>query len=295
MPVQFLQQREHLGEPRKAAVDGRVVLSRLPRGQSLIGRPALSMKIVLDGEERYEIGGRVHRLTAGSILVVEPGQDMQVTVQEREGAAGLCIYMPVDADGGMAQPGTDPLPLSPLLLPLVDHPFGRWLADTASRIMRQPQLGERAAGSMMLAARSGLASFLADTAARSALLATERPARRMELLRRIEIARAMLHAHPERTVPLAELASAAGLSPFHLARCFREIHGLPPAAYHRALRLDMAADMLARGHKPVELARSLGFASQASFTKAFVRRYGAPPGALRANARRSAHPTAAIW
>ena len=102
------------------------------------------------------------------------------------------------------------------------------------------------------------------------------------MLRRVERARGHLHDNPGRTVKLEELARVASLSPFHLARSFQAVHGLPPAAYHRTHRLNLAADILARAKRsPAQVAEDVGFSDQASFSRAFTRHHGLTPGVVR--------------
>jgi len=277
MMAEFLDQRRHVETPRGPAAGGRVVVSRLPRGESLIARSALSLKIVLEGEEHYQIDGRTRRLTAGEIMVVEPGGDMRVTVPRAEGARGLCLYFPMEMTGEL-RAGEGALAASPLILPWVDHRLGRWLSRIGPALARHPSPGPATADRVLKTGSNRLRSFLDDTSCRLEGLAPVRPARRAELLRRVEIARAVLHASPARSIPLQELAEAAGLSPFHLARCFQAVHGTPPAAWHRAMRLDRAADRLARGVSPAVVTVEAGFADQAGFTRAFRRRFGVSPG-----------------
>ena len=89
---------------------------------------------------------------------------------------------------------------------------------------------------------------------------------------------------------LAQVAEAAGVSPYHFSRQFSARFGASPMAYVRALRLAHAAHRLAERPKPslVNLAFDCGFESQEGFTRAFARVYGAPPG--RYNRNRNQEP-----
>ncbi len=60
-------------------------------------------------------------------------------------------------------------------------------------------------------------------------------------------AREYLVDNLSRSVALEELASLTHLSPFHLARVFREEVGLPPHAYQTQARLGRARSLLLRG------------------------------------------------
>ncbi|MCB9676220.1 MAG: helix-turn-helix transcriptional regulator [Alphaproteobacteria bacterium] len=65
-----------------------------------------------------------------------------------------------------------------------------------------------------------------------------------------------------------------------LHRLFRSVHGLSLMAYVRARRLTEAARML-QNADVLEVARRCGYGSQAAFTRAFTRQFGAPPARYR--------------
>jgi AraC-like DNA-binding protein len=147
-----------------------------------------------------------------------------------------------------------------------------------------PNFAAQSAESVLHSTLDHLEDFVAGTSARAERIDAAKRSKRLELLRRVELARDFLHGVPDRIVPLGELAEVAGLSAFHLARCFRSVHLEPPATYHRNWRLDRAAaDLKLTESAAVELASKYGFADQASFTRAFSRRFGASPNRYRAH------------
>lgn len=100
---------------------------------------------------------------------------------------------------------------------------------------------------------------------------------RRELCRRLERARAFLHANDRRNVTLGEMAGVAGLSQFHLARYFKHAFAASPISYHRALRLKRAADLLVGGASVAEAAEATGYSDPVALSHAFRRKYGSPP------------------
>jgi len=81
-----------------------------------------------------------------------------------------------------------------------------------------------------------------------------------------------------RKITLKELANAAGYSPWHAARLFKEVVGKAPFDYIRALRLTKAALLLRDGEmKIVDVAMDFVFDSHEGFTRAFSREFGMPP------------------
>ena len=108
-----------------------------------------------------------------------------------------------------------------------------------------------------------------------------RRATREELLRRIARAETYLIQTP-RHATLDGAAGVAALSPFHLIRVFRAVHGATPLAWAAARRLETARDsLLLTGDTIAEIARRAGYESRTAFDRAFIRRFRDTPGAAR--------------
>jgi AraC family transcriptional regulator len=86
---------------------------------------------------------------------------------------------------------------------------------------------------------------------------------------------------------LNELAAAAGLSPFHFLRSFKQETGSTPYAWLTARRVERAQElMLAHPAMPLmDVALAVGYASQTTFGAAFRRAVGASPGEWRRSRR----------
>lgn len=87
-----------------------------------------------------------------------------------------------------------------------------------------------------------------------------------------------IEAHIYEKITLRQLADAAGYSPWHSARIFRELTGHRPFDYIRLLRLTKAALVLRDG-KPrvIDVALDFVFDTHEGFTRAFSREFGIPP------------------
>lgn len=86
-----------------------------------------------------------------------------------------------------------------------------------------------------------------------------------------------IHARPEHSWTLGELAHAAGMSRARFAVHFREIVGLTPFDYLADWRVGMAQALLKRGNSLAIVAPSVGYSSPAALTRAFRQRVGASP------------------
>src|SRR5437762_2381912 len=92
--------------------------------------------------------------------------------------------------------------------------------------------------------------------------------------------------HLRDNLSLEALAKRACLSPRHFSRRFKEVFGGTPAAFVENLRLDEARRRLTERTQTIEtVAESVGFHSDDSFRRAFVRRFGVNPGAYRSGFR----------
>lgn len=88
-----------------------------------------------------------------------------------------------------------------------------------------------------------------------------------------------IDAHLGEPIGVAEMAAAAGLSPWHFARRFRAGAGVAPHGYLVRRRMDRARELIADGELPLAaIALASGFSSQAHMTTAFRRHLGRTPG-----------------
>jgi AraC-like DNA-binding protein len=102
----------------------------------------------------------------------------------------------------------------------------------------------------------------------------------------------MLRAHPEARWSVDAMAHAAGMSRTSFVTRFRATIGEPPMAYLTELRLRRAAGYLSTTTKSVrEIAHVTGYGNEASFSKAFSRLFGRPPGEYRSERLAAPQPT----
>lgn len=276
MACDFNVMNDHLEAPRGALLGGKLVLSRLRPGTSVIGAPSPSLKLVLEGEERYTVDGRTVSVGPGQFLYLDAGTPCLGT--NRTETTGLCLLIPPrGGEAGRGIANHDPVLGRSLVLSTRTSAMGRTLEDYGRRIARNPALGASLAGELIARVEYAIAEPLAESRAAMDGLKAVKPSTRRELYRRLERARGFLHAHDDRGVTLGEMAAVAGLSQFHLARYFKAAFGRAPISYHRDLRLARAAELLREGHSIASAAEATGYSDQVALSHAFRRRYGAPP------------------
>jgi AraC-like DNA-binding protein len=163
---------------------------------------------------------------------------------------------------------------------------------------RAPALGDDAVGSPHTGRSSALDDGLAahllallDSPTRAherafliALAATEHgPALRSFAARALDplvaAALAWLEAHVDAPVAIEQLARAIGASESSLHHRFKRATGTTPGQHHKRLRLQRARDLLSLGAASSrDIARRVGYASSAQFTRDYRRAFAITPG-----------------
>ena len=274
----FSVMEKHLDAPREPSPIGKVVLSRLKPGSSVIGAPAPSLKLVLEGEEAYEVDGRTVRVRPGQFLYLDGGAPCIGT--NRTETTGICLMLPPAALSAdlPRDPEQEPLFGRVLVMSTRTSAIGLALEEYGRKIARNPDLGHHVTSGLLRKAEQSLSDPLGESRMVMARLKVAKLSTRRFLYERLERARGFLHENDGRNVTLTELASVAGLSQFHLARYFKLAFGQAPIAYHRAIRLARAAELLAAGGVSLsEAAEIAGYSDQVALSHAFRRQYGAPP------------------
>ncbi len=99
--------------------------------------------------------------------------------------------------------------------------------------------------------------------------------------RHVGAALRLIHAKPSKDWTLDALAHETGLSRSIFAKRFNDLVGISPIEYLVRWRMQVAARLLDQGASIAETADSVGYESEATFSRVFKRFAGAPPGAWR--------------
>ncbi len=102
----------------------------------------------------------------------------------------------------------------------------------------------------------------------------------------VERVKLLLVERFQANIALKEVARAVSYSPFHLARIFRSVTGMPIHRYLVQLRLRAALERLAEGEVHIaRVALDVGFATHSHFCDAFRREFGLSPSGFRRSLR----------
>lgn len=110
-------------------------------------------------------------------------------------------------------------------------------------------------------------------------LADRGPGRAATATANLQRALRLIDADPaSRTLSLAHLAQAAGVTRYQLLRAFARQFGLTPHAYILQRRLALARRLIRGRTGLAEVAARAGFFDQSHLTRSFVRQFGVTPG-----------------
>lgn len=86
-----------------------------------------------------------------------------------------------------------------------------------------------------------------------------------------------IHQQPEALWTVEKLASLANMSRSKFSACFNRIMDTSPMGYVTAWRMKLAQDLLREGVQIKVIAATVGYSSQASFSRTFLNVVGCPP------------------
>lgn len=216
---------------------------------------------IVDGANHFRREKQHHTAPAGTVCVVNPSE-------VHTGGGNHMAYwsvMPSSALLELAFPhaiADDLLTVRPVLHEAT--------ALGAARRLFKPETMEACALSLQSAAVDMLRAVLGQG---SRLLIAEPPATGLAVDRAMQYLRDEL----DRSVSLAELSEACGVSAFSLCREFAAKLGMSPGAWVRSRRIARAQELLRQGMELCAAATLCGFSDQAHMTRLFRSVVGCTP------------------
>jgi AraC-like DNA-binding protein len=273
-----------------------------PWGFSVQRSQVAKFHLILDGAAALTVGDAAPvPLATGDLALLPHGHGHTITDQPGSSVRLLDTILadhPVDGTGrlryggggrptrllcgGFELPPALPDEVTAFLPPVVmlDSSSGlaRWVEPLFALLEEQARASAPGAAAIF----AKLADIFVTQALRSYLAAADglaRPAVRDPGIAQVV---RMLRERPQAHWTVQGMAKSAGMSRTSFTARFRTVAGQSPIAYLTELRLRRAAGYLSTTTKSVrEVAHLTGYDNEASFSKAFSRLFGLPPGQYR--------------
>jgi AraC family transcriptional regulator len=248
----------------------------------------ISIKAVSYGEVEWRLDHRRYLIRPDTLLLLPDGDEYSLTIDSAEPSRGFCAVFRrglVEECWRAAVSKQETLLDAPYdIRPL---PFRRRLESRTGALGRAvdalaaavvanaspdtlgwlfESLGERAADSVSEERRE------------SCRPTATRPATRLEIHRRLGLARQAIEDDLATPWTLVTMARAAMMAPHHFHRCFRMVFGETPRGWLSRRRAERAMALLRTTSRSVtEICLTVGCESASSFSSSFAARYGMPP------------------
>ena len=260
----------------------------------------LTLKAVVRGKALYSTTKSRYAVEPGTVAVLPPGRKYDLDIQREWRSETLALFFspglahrvlhdatrsdeahldPIDTDRDL------PIECYDSLYP-VHAALARRLETLHRQIKCEAGWHSGAVEEIFVAIAGDVAALQLGAREVIARLAPRRTATRIELHRRLCLARDYLHSCYDEPLTLDDAASVACLSPFHFLRTFRSAFGVTPMQYLRDRRLEVARQRVLESEQPItQICLDVGFESPSSFSTLFTKQFGGSPRALRAAAR----------
>jgi AraC-like DNA-binding protein len=219
-------------------------------------------------------------VSAAEIVLVDKTRIVQTIRHGGGGAAAHMVCGFLGCDRALIRPIVSNLPAA-LILRVDETPAADWIRSTFQYAAHEVAQGQTGATAVL----SKLSELLF-------VEAVQHYVRRLPDgqtgwlagLRDLAISRALalMHADVARAWSVEALAREAGLSRSSLAERFTRVIGVAPMHYLADWRLQVAGQRLKDSSDPlVRIAEQVGYESEAAFSRAFKRKFGAAPASWR--------------
>lgn len=229
---------------------------------------SISLSFVLRGAFVIRAGSRTFEVTPRTVFTTLPGLAYR-TYHAEDRPTDICLsveYSPEFLGDGRAEVA----PTEPVVDLTNRTAYLRWRLERAVALKQEDAAFEEI-GADLLSSVRGLEPGTKLFSERSLSWYAER----------IEHARTLLDTSFGERHSLGSLSRAVGMSPFHFARLFRSLVGVPPGRYLLFTRLDRAHRLMRENRSVTDACFDCGFRNLSYFVRAFRKRYRISPSAAR--------------
>lgn len=264
---------------------------------------ALGLLMAGNGECDYFVNGAKNRVHTNQLFLVNRDSRLAVHIAKKESAPALLFFhskLPELVRHSMEESSEK------LLEEKTSHQYDDF--SFLERMHNNPALHETISSLVALGSScSSFASLKADimirnlfeqllrenrsAASLSKNLAAVKASTRLEIFKRVALAKEWMEANYASGCTLEELAMIANMNSQHFLRMFSQVYQITPHQYLIGIKLEKAKELLQSTSLTVlEICNAIGFESVYSFSLLFKRKFGPPPAQLRTNPRNLRNP-----
>lgn len=248
----------------------------------------ISVKTVIHGEVEWRLGNRRYLIRPDTLLLLPDGDEYSLTIDSVEPSRGFnvlfrrglveeCWRSAVESDQALLDAPDEIAPV----------PFTRRLESRAGRLGQAldalaaavaARAPADAVGWMFETLGVRVADSLREQRRERRRLTALRHGTRLEIQRRLHLAREAIEDDLAAPWTLVSMARAGMMAPHHFHRCFHLAFGETPRRWLARRRAERALALLRHTRSSVtEVCLLVGYASASSFSASFAARYGLPP------------------
>jgi AraC-like DNA-binding protein len=260
----------------------------------------VSIKSACYGEVEWRLDGRRYVIHADTLLLLPDGDEYALTIDSARPSRGFNVLFRrgLVEDCWRATTATPealldaPYDVQPLAfrrrLESKTGPLGQALEALAAAVAAKasPESVDWLFESLGAKAVESVCEQRCEVARLNAI----RPTTRLEIHRRLTLAREAIEDDLAAPWRLLTMARAAMMAPHHFHRGFRQAFGETPRVWLARRRMERALTLLRSTRRSItDICFAVGYSSPTSFTASFTTRYGAPPSRV-ARPRRVLEP-----
>jgi len=256
----------------------------------------ISIKAVAFGEVEWRLGKQRYLIHPDTLLLLPDGDEYSLTIDTVQPSRGFCVLFRrglVEESWRAAVSAQEillDLPYEVRPLPFRRRresrsaPLGRTLDALATAV--DANACADTVGWLFETLGAQAAASLCEQRCESYRLAAIRPSTRLEIQRRLALAREAIEDNLAAPWTLVTMARTAMMAPHHFHRCFRMVYAETPRRWLSRRRAERAMALLRHTPRSVtEICLAVGYASASSFSGSFAARYGLPPSQVEREQR----------
>jgi AraC family transcriptional regulator len=257
------------------------------------GKGPLSLKMVLKGEARYEVGGKKFVLVKNRFLILNDLQDYKIKVNNPFETETFIVFFNRSLINAV---GTSFCSKHENLLDnwascngshhfeLHSHPVSSRIISVIDDLQQAQKnhLPNSLINEKLYFSYDALLQEVLFNKNNALNVHAVKATTRHEIVKRISVVIDFLYSSYDQLITLDDLSSVSCMSKNHLLRIFKQMHGITPFQYLSNIRLEKAKELLRRTELPVhDVVHSTGFESFGYFSTMFKNRTGHSPSAYR--------------